>query len=349
MKAATVQKPDQANPTPSIAAALVFRSKAILLQTRRTVHQFTRNKVKQAPFGDGLISHPAIAESRTPLRMTDDEVESLFTSGKIHNLRLAIRKLNGLELRAGEVFSFWTQLGRPSRRKGYVRGRELREGCLILSTGGGLCQLSNALYDAALQAGFHIVERHAHTRVIAGSLAEIGRDATVFWNYVDLRFKSTHEFRIEAELTSDDLIVRLRGEVGARSSLRRITTTRTVPALDNVKNCSTCEAQECFRHLRPLAIRNYSGRNAYLVDEYWPEFDRYIAATKRSHDLLCVPMDGKRLGKANYATVLELSNKADFLCCIDPSSPEDSPHRARADRGHCWLPANVWRNATVRS
>jgi len=188
MKVATLQKPD--HPTPSIAAALMFRSKATLLQIKRAFQEFTRNNVKQAPFGDRLIGHPIIAESRTPLRMTDDEVENLFISGKIHNLRLAIRKLNGLEVGAGDVFSFWTHLGRTSRWKEYVPGRELREGCLILTIGGGLCQLSNALYDAALQAGLQIVERHAHTRVIAGSLAEIGRDATVFWNYVDLRFKS---------------------------------------------------------------------------------------------------------------------------------------------------------------
>jgi hypothetical protein len=300
MKIATIQKPDQANPTHSIAA-LVFRGKATVLQIRRAVLEFTGNSVRQAPLGNRLIGHPIIAESETALRTTNDEVENLFTSGKIHNLRLAIRNLNGLELEAGDVFSFWTQLGRTSRRKGYVPGRELREGCLILTIGGGLCQLSNALYDAALQAGLQIVERHAHTRVIAGSLAESGRDATVFWNYVDLRFKSTHAFRIEAELTSYDLIVRFRGEAGARSSTPRSTTTRTVAALDKVENCFTCEAQECFRHISPRATRNYSGRTAYLVDEYWPEFDRYIAATKRSDDLLCVPMDGKRLGKANYA------------------------------------------------
>jgi len=158
MKVATLQKPDQVNPSPSIAAALVFRSKTTVLQIRRAVHEFTRNNVTQAHFGDRLIRGPLIAESRTPLRMTDDEVENLFISGKIHNLRRAIRKLNGLEVGAGEVFSFWTQVGRTSRRKGYVPGRELREGCLILTIGGGLCQLSNALYDAALQAGLQIVE-----------------------------------------------------------------------------------------------------------------------------------------------------------------------------------------------
>jgi len=58
--------------------------------------------------------------------------------------------------------------------RGFVAGRELREGCVIPSLGGGLCQLSNALYDAALKAGVEIVERHAHSQVIPASLAEVG-------------------------------------------------------------------------------------------------------------------------------------------------------------------------------
>jgi len=298
-----IQEPDHVNPTARIVAALLFRSKATVLQMRRAAREFSINEAKQAPCGDRLIGHPIIAESRTPLRTTDDDQETLFVSGKIQNLRVAIRKLNGVEVRAGDVFSFWKQLGRTSRRKGYVPGRELREGCLILTIGGGLCQLPNALYDAALQADLQIVERHAHSRVVPGSLAEIGRDATVFWNYVDLRFKSTHAFRIEAELTSDELIVRFRGEVGARSSLRRSTT----PAVrhDNVNNCFTCEAQDCFRHIGPTPSRSYAGRTAYLVDEYWPEFDRYIAATKLAVDLLCIPVDGNRFGKVNYRWTTE--------------------------------------------
>ena len=63
---------------------------------------------------------------------------------------------------------------------GFVAGRELREGCMVSSIGGGLCQLSNALYAAALEAGCEIVERHAHSKVVPGSLAERGLDATVF-------------------------------------------------------------------------------------------------------------------------------------------------------------------------
>jgi hypothetical protein len=187
--------------------------------------------------------------------------------------------------------------------KGYVAGRELREGCLIPSIGGGLCQLSNALYDAALRAGFEIVERHAHTQVIPGSLAESGRDATVFWNYVDLRFKSEHPFRIEAALTRDSLVVRFRGEpVSKRLHIVLPTRTeKTVQQTSEIESCSTCGKHECFRGGKTPPIRNGFGRAAYLVDEYWPEFDRYISNKKRGSDLLCLPLDGQRLSRPNYA------------------------------------------------
>ena len=67
-----------------------------------------------------------------------------------------------------------------------MAGRELREGCIIPVVGGGLCQFECALTYAALSAGFEIIERHAHTQVIPLT-REVARDATVFWNYVDLR------------------------------------------------------------------------------------------------------------------------------------------------------------------
>ena len=99
----------------------------------------------------------------TLLRTDLGSADPLLTEGKIENLRRAVPRIDGIELRPGDVFSFWAQVGRASRWRGFRRGRELREGCLVPSIGGGLCQLSNALYDAALKAGLEIVERHAHT------------------------------------------------------------------------------------------------------------------------------------------------------------------------------------------
>ncbi|HEU0049312.1 MAG TPA: VanW family protein, partial [Nitrososphaera sp.] len=101
-----------------------------------------------------------VAEARSDLWKLEDPSEAYLQFGKVQNLRCAIRRMNGVIMPADGVFSFWKQIGRTTTRKGYTMGRELREGCLVPSLGGGLCQLSNTLYDAVLKAGFQIVERH---------------------------------------------------------------------------------------------------------------------------------------------------------------------------------------------
>ena len=196
---------------PSRLDSIMFRGKTALLQSRRAVDDLVFERVTRHPKGDRLAGEPVIATSKTLLWTETEPEERFLVAGKIHNLRAAVRALNGLEIPAGEIFSFWKQVGRTSRFKGYVAGRELREGCIIPNIGGGLCQISNALYDAALKAGLTVIERHPHTQIVAGSLAETGRDATVFWNYVDLRFRSEHGFRIEAKLDDKELTVVFKG------------------------------------------------------------------------------------------------------------------------------------------
>src|SRR5690554_4290594 len=132
---------------------------------------------------------PTVAESRSRVWTNDAVGEWRLEAGKVENLRVAARLLDGVCVPAGEVFSLWKHLGRPVRRRGFVEGREILEGCVVPYVGGGLCQLSNALYDAAMRAGFEILERHRHSKVIAGSMAEQQRDATVFWPHIDLRFR----------------------------------------------------------------------------------------------------------------------------------------------------------------
>ena len=292
---------NNSNPTPAIGGALIFQSKALAFQARRGLLDFNSNDVRRYAVDNALTEKRTLAESRSPLWTEHDDGEKVLLAGKVHNLRLAIRRLNGVEVPAQAVFSFWKHIKRTSRLKGYVAGRELREGCLIPGIGGGLCQLSNSLYDTALRAGFEIVERHAHTQVIPGSLAESERDATVFWNYVDLRFKSTRAFRIEAELTVDSLVVRFRGEPLSNRILFVLPGKPRSANANQIENCFSCGIDDCFRQVRVPISRNGFGRTAYLVDEYWPEFDRYIGATRRETDLLCIPLDGKRLRRPNFA------------------------------------------------
>lgn len=292
----------QKRKTPTIGEALIFRGKTLLLQLNRRSRDLLSVKIRTFPRTADRKPQPVIANSKTPLWTETEPGERILLAGKIHNLRLAIRELDGLEIPAGEVFSFWKHIGRTTRLRGFVAGRELREGCIIPNIGGGLCQISNALYDAALQANFAIVERHAHTQVIPGSLAEQGRDATVFWNYVDLRFKSQNAFRIEAKLDGDNLTVVFKGEKPKSAKLHKIERT---PVNDHSPNsCATCEQGDCNRMIKLPEDPNF-GNTAFLVDEFSAEFDGYIQSSRTAKDSLFTPLDGKRFKKANYAWITD--------------------------------------------
>jgi glycosyltransferase involved in cell wall biosynthesis len=272
----------------------------VLLQLKRGAQNIADKDLKRFPRAVEFAKLPVIAESKTALWTEAAPAEQFLQAGKIQNLRIAVKNLHGIEIPAGAVFSFWKHLGRANRARGYVEGRELREGCIIPNVGGGLCQISNALYDAALQSNFEIVERYAHSQVIAGSAAEEGRDATVFWNYVDLRFRAPFAYRIEATLDAENLTVKFKS---AREKTKQLFTITKMRAMDGAhpNSCASCGVDDCFRVVKPSEKTRNFGRVAYLLDEHSPELDEYIAKQRTKKDVLFIPIDGKRFRKANYA------------------------------------------------
>ena len=245
----------RSNPQHTRIQALVFATKAWMHRLRRTI--FLRPAVRFAKSPKSAAA-PLAAESRTPLRANSHPAEQRLQEGKVRNLAVAAQFLDGLRIPAGEVFSFWRHVPRPTRGAGFTEGRELREGCIVASVGGGLCQLSNALYAVALDAQCEITERHAHSRIVPGSAAEAGRDATVFWNYVDLRFRPRHDLWLEVVLTDENLVVRLHGNIPHRD--RHQPASSAVAATITARSCETCDEETCFRH------REFHGANRGCED-----------------------------------------------------------------------------------
>ena len=281
-----------------------------MLRRMRSVSDLT-HPVPRLQHGKTTKYPILLAESRSPLWTAESSVESRLQFGKVQNLRKACESLHTTEVPAGRVFSFWKQVGRATKTSGYAKGRELRQGCLIPTTGGGLCQISNALYDLALRCECEIVERHGHTAVLPGSPAELGRDATVFWNYVDLRFRPQQPLLMTAVLSRDELIVSFWGQqghvsVGAVSAEPRKSAT--------VNTCTDCASVQCFRHARPDSSK-HSGRAAFLIEECWPEFAAFAGKEKSAEDELFLPFRSRvaqvvryRWDPTGYARVIS----ADF-------------------------------------
>ncbi len=109
---------------------------------------------------------------------------------KMHNLALVRSRLDGVTMRPGELFSFWRLVGQPDEAHGFKVASNFIGGKLGFAEGGGICQLTSALYNAALLAGLDILERHAHSIDAYGPsrYVPLGRDATVVYGYKDLQF-----------------------------------------------------------------------------------------------------------------------------------------------------------------
>ncbi|KGN33949.1 hypothetical protein N802_07580 [Knoellia sinensis KCTC 19936] len=109
--------------------------------------------------------------------------------GRVHNIRLAARTLNGTYVAPGETFSLNGVLGRRTPEKGYQKGGVIQEGRLSENYGGGISQVSTTLFNAAFFAGVEFKEYMAHGFYI--SRYPEGREATISFPYPDNRWVNT--------------------------------------------------------------------------------------------------------------------------------------------------------------
>ncbi|GAB3390014.1 VanW family protein [Lysobacter fragariae] len=276
---------------PTRRQAVVFAGKAWLLRVQRAVRDAVDAKrPRRHARGDVLGCAPVLAEFEAALWPREDS-DAAFVAGKIHNLRVALRSLHGIEMPAGAVFGFWRHVGRATRRRGYVVGRELREGCLIPSVGGGLCLLSNAIHDCAVRAGLQVTERHRHSRVLPGSLAQHDRDATVFWNYIDLRLCAPFAWRLEVTMDARRLRVRIRGEHPRGAVAMPVALSARNGEADAVNDCHSCGQDECHRRVGPQPDAT---TRLWWLSSSWPEFDAYLASERVDGDRV-IGAGGERL------------------------------------------------------
>ncbi len=82
---------------------------------------------------------------------------------RTHNIRLACQFLDGCKIESGGQFSFNLAVGKRTKERGFADAPVIFEGAFVLGTGGGVCQVSTTLYNAALIAGMGITEVHPHS------------------------------------------------------------------------------------------------------------------------------------------------------------------------------------------
>ena len=115
------------------------------------------------------------------------------------NLKLAAGKINGTVLGAEEEFSYNKVVGERTIAAGYKEAKIYASGEVVDGLGGGICQISSTLYNAAVLANLDITQRRNHQFVT--SYLPAGRDATVVYGSQDFKFKNTRKYPIKIEMT----------------------------------------------------------------------------------------------------------------------------------------------------
>ncbi len=109
-------------------------------------------------------------------------------SERTHNIVLALQKVNGTILNPDEEFSFNGAVGARSEKNGFKQAKIIMDGEYVLGYGGGVCQASTTIYNAALRAGMEITMVRNHS--LTSSYVEPSLDAMVNSSSSDLRFKN---------------------------------------------------------------------------------------------------------------------------------------------------------------
>ena len=117
------------------------------------------------------------------------------SEGRANNIAVATKVVNGTVLMPGEVYSYATETEKVRsqyKNASIFIGNESSEGL-----GGGICQVSTALYRALMRANIRSVERHNHSMTVY--YAPLSLDATMAWGGVDYKFKNPYDSPIYIE------------------------------------------------------------------------------------------------------------------------------------------------------
>jgi vancomycin resistance protein YoaR len=130
---------------------------------------------------------------------------------RIHNVQLVAHLVDNRLIAPGATFSFNKTTGDRNAAKGFLEAPVIVNGEVTTGLGGGVCQVSTTVFNAAFEAGLKITERTNHSLYI--SHYPQGRDATVDYPDVDLQFVNDtgHWLLLRTFVGSSSLTVNLYG------------------------------------------------------------------------------------------------------------------------------------------
>jgi vancomycin resistance protein YoaR len=173
---------------------------------RRLLRLVTRPSGEREARIEAVAEQPEVSTREARSWQIEERV-STFTTYYPHadyrntNIGRAGEIIDGTVLEPGEVFSLNDIVGERTRANGFTDGFIISDGILVEDLGGGVSQMATTVFNAAFFAGLKDIEHKPHSFYI--DRYPVGREATVAWGAVDLRFQNDtdHGVLVSAKVT----------------------------------------------------------------------------------------------------------------------------------------------------
>jgi len=236
-----------------------LNTKSLRAQIEQAILSFTPDSVSVTPEEKQPAVTRAALESaitlRGHVRMTLDD-----NPASLENVRIAAGVLNGQRIEAGTLFSFNEAIGKRTAEGGYQQAAEPAYGIGAVGVGGGVCQVSTALYRAALLGSVEVEERHAAVRPVA--YCDMGQEAAVSDQGIDLVLRNQEE-------TPLFILTRVYAAEDGRSVLE----VQLIGAPLDVRYALVSSQLETGMITEPVYMQDKTGQYAVYTDERVPGSD----------------------------------------------------------------------------
>lgn len=170
-------------------------------------------KWKAAELGETLVLDVTVTmpkETKAHLEeilFTKQLAESVTTiewsvGNRKSNIALACESLDGLVLLPGEQVDYNAVVGERTPERGYKMAGAYMGGQVVQTYGGGICQVSSALYYCAMLSNLQIDDRSNHSMRV--NYLPMSYDATVSWGGPELKITNNRAYPIRLSATADD-------------------------------------------------------------------------------------------------------------------------------------------------
>jgi vancomycin resistance protein YoaR len=186
-----------------VSRALLSGASEVDLDVVRVAPQGVR-AYRADQVGEGQFGY-VLAEFSTKFRT------GAAQSGRVHNIELAAKAIDGAVLEPGGELSFNARVGQRSYQRGFEAANEISNRRIVRGVGGGVCQVAATLHAAAFFAGLSLPEYRPHSR--PAKYIEVGLDTMVAWPSQDMRIANVYPFpvRVRVNAAAGVLSVRLEG------------------------------------------------------------------------------------------------------------------------------------------